>query len=196
MNFGPKSPSRSQARMSSSMSHRASLTALSSLLRAAMRAELPDDAAIDPLREHCHAIQLEYVDGFRAAAVKLGHSSTRWNFACRLKGEQQLRACRFYVGPWNNRNLFKALSHAIQHHFRHGAPPYPVERTLLVSGVLDAAMHSRKSGGQWLATPELQFAYAPRDFRAMREMGDSWRIITEHTPEPKGLHGGRFADGR
>jgi hypothetical protein len=133
-----------------------------------------------------HGILLTYKDGLRACVLKLGRSSTRWNFACTLKGDPEPRATRFYVGPWQNRNLFKALSHAIQHHFRTGAPPYPAERTLLVTGVLDAAMHSRKDG-KALATPHLGFGYPARDFTAMREMGASWKIVTETTPEPKGI---------
>lgn len=135
-----------------------------------------------------HGILLEYRSGLKATILKVGSDGTRWNFACRLKNEAGIKATSFYVGPWNNRNLFKALSHSIQHHFKHGTAPYPVERTLLVTGVLDSAMHSRKQAGKSLKTPHLEFAYAPRDFRAMREMGASWNIITEETPEPEGIH--------
>ncbi len=97
-----------------------------------------------------HGILLTYKDGLRATVLKVGRSSTRWNFACTLKGDPKPHATRFHVGPWNNRNLFKALSHAIQHHFREGKAPYPVERTLLVSGALDASMHSRAKPGEVL----------------------------------------------
>lgn len=90
------------------------------------------------------------------------------------------------MGPWNNRNLFKALSHAIQYCFIHKDAPYPIERTLLATGILDAEMHSRRDR-KAIVTPHLEFAYAPRDFRAMREMGSSWKIITEQTPETKGI---------
>jgi hypothetical protein len=134
-----------------------------------------------------HGVLLTYKDGLRACVLKVGRSSTRWNFACTLKGDPEPRATRFYVGPWQNRNLFKALSHAIQHHFRTGQPPYPVERTLLVSGVLDAAMHSRAKAGEALKTPHLEFGYPARDFIAMREMGASWKVVTEATPEPRGI---------
>lgn len=133
-----------------------------------------------------HAVLLRYKDGLRATILKIGANSTRWNFACKLKGDPQPQVTRFYVGPWNNRNLFKALSHAIQHFFIHKESPYPIERTLLASGILDAEMHSRRDR-KAVATPELEFAYAPRDFRAMREMGASWKIITEATPETKGI---------
>jgi hypothetical protein len=134
-----------------------------------------------------HGILLEYRDGLSAIALKVGDSATRWNFACQIAGEESPRATAFYVGPWDNRNLFKALSHAIQTFFREGKAPYPLERTLLVSGVLDAAMDSRIAGDKPLETPWLDVAYEPRDFRAMREMGASWKIITEDTPQHEGI---------
>ena len=90
-----------------------------------------------------HGILLTYKDSLRGCVLKVGGSSTRWNFACTLKNDPKQHATRFYVGPWQNRNLFKALSHAIQQHFKTKVAPYPVERTLLVSGVLDASTHSR-----------------------------------------------------
>lgn len=58
---------------------------------------------------------------------------------------------------------------------------------MLVSGILDAGMHSRAQAGAVLKTPHLEFAYAARDFSAMREMGENWKIVTEATPQPKGI---------
>ena len=127
-------------------------------------------------RRHCAAL-----------ALKVGNSAMRWNFACRSTGKTQPLATAYYVGPWQNRNLFKALSHAIQTHFREKKAPYPVERTLLVSGILDAAMDSRIAGGKPLDTPQLDVRLPPQDFRPMREMGDSWKIITEEMPEHEGI---------
>jgi hypothetical protein len=123
----------------------------------------------------------------RAIALKVGSSAIRWDFACRIAGEDRPRATSFYVGPWQNRNLFKALAHAIQVFFRRRRAPYPVERTLLTTGVLDAAMESRFRGGDAIDTPHLAIAYEPLDFRAVREMGATWSIITEETPEPPGI---------
>jgi hypothetical protein len=153
-----------------------------------MAAESP---ALVPLGESSasHGILLRYRDGMRATILKIGISSTRWNFACRLGGDPQLRATRFYTGPWGNRNLFQALSHAIQDHFRAGRSPYPVERTLLTTGICEAAMRSRDLGRS-IATPHLHIAYEPRDFRACREMGATWRLVTSATPEPRGLNTG------
>ena len=135
-----------------------------------------------------HGILLHYRDGLRAVVLAAATGGgVHWHFACKLAGEQQSRATSFYVGPWNNRNLFKALSHAIQTHFRERRSPYPVERTLLVTGVLDAEMDSRFQGGKPMDTPQLAIAYLPRDYRKMRETGASWRILSETIPEPKGI---------
>jgi len=158
------------------------------LAEAAMAAELgkkPTD--LKSFHANPHGILLTYKDGFKATVVRIG-GANRWNFACRFKGKREIHATNFNVGPWQNRNLFKALSHAIQDHFTHGRAPYPVDRTLLVTGILDASMHSRHEADKVMLTPQLEFAYQPIDFRAMREMGASWQIITEETPEPMGIN--------
>jgi hypothetical protein len=131
-----------------------------------------------------HALLVTYKDGTRGTAMTVGSGGDRWNFACRLRGQKEPLATAFYSGPWGNWNLFCALSGAIAQFFKTGQPPYPVERTLLVSGVLDAAMHSHKDGGKRIDTPELEFSYTPQDFTAFRETGESWKVITPEMPEP------------
>jgi extradiol dioxygenase family protein len=163
------------------------------LARKAMNAEL--GKPLKNLREvpgedvqPTHAFLVNYLDGTKATVLRVGKNDTRWNFACRMNGEPTIHATSFYVGPWQNRNLFKALSHAIQHHFIHGTAPYPVERTLLVTGALESAMRAAQTPGTLLKTPHLELAYKPRDYRAMREMGDTWKILTPEVPQPAGLH--------
>ncbi|MBL9166727.1 MAG: hypothetical protein JNN07_03230 [Verrucomicrobiales bacterium] len=134
-----------------------------------------------------HGILIDYRDGTRGTMLAAGITGIRWYFGCQLAGESAPRGTSFYVGPWQNRNLFKALSHAIQTHFREKRSPYPVERTLMTTGILDAAMDSRIQGGVQLETPQLRFRYRPRDYRHLREMGASWKLITEDRPEPKGI---------
>lgn len=155
------------------------------LARQAMRAEFGDKApditrpinGVEPW-----GILVTYRDGTKGTVLKLGYSGTRWNFACKLAGERQPRVTSHHVGPWRNRCLFMALSHAIQHFFVTRVAPYPVERTLLTTGALEAAVRSRAEGRR-LETPHLNIAYTARDFRARREMGESWKILTEDTPE-------------
>ncbi|MBX7074007.1 MAG: hypothetical protein K1X71_12740 [Pirellulales bacterium] len=169
------------------------------LARAAMVAELGAEAP--GLKEivtaqtgdanKVHGILACYRDGFQGTVLAIG-GQNRWNFACERAGKSEPLATSFYVGPWVNRNLFKALSHAIQTHFRQRQAPFPVERTLLTTGMVDAAMHSHHEAGRVIETPHLAIEYQPVDFRAMREMGATWKLIPEGTPEPPGIDpGGR-----
>jgi hypothetical protein len=46
-----------------------------------------------------------------------------------------------------------------------GKPAYPVQRTLLTTGVLDAVMHSLADNGRKRETPELVVSYQPADWK-------------------------------
>ena len=162
----------------------------------AARATDPDPARPGPLREvvrsggfkrKIHGILVTYKDGLRGMVLNAARDSTNWHFACKIAGDPSPRATSFYVGPWENRNLFKALAHAIQEFFRDRRAPYPIERTLLTTCALDAAMDSRFQGQKPVTTPYLDVAYQPTDFRAMREMGETWKILTPDTPQPRGI---------
>jgi hypothetical protein len=132
-----------------------------------------------------HGLLITYRDGFRATMLKIGANSVRWNFACKLARDDRLYATRFHAGPYGNRCLFMALSHAIQDCFGQRRAPYPVERTLLTTGLTDAVMRSRAAGSA-IDTPHLHITYAARDYRAMRELGESWRVL-EGRPERREL---------
>ena len=60
-----------------------------------------------------------------------------------------------------------------------------MERTLLTTGLVEAAVRSR-SDRRAVQTAHLKIAYQPRDFRAVRELGASWKVL-EGRQEPKGL---------
>lgn len=132
-----------------------------------------------------HVIVVNYNDGLQGAVVaKKGETgSSRWGFACKLKNEDAPHTTLFYNGPWGNRGLFKALSHAIQYLFVERREPYQVERTLLTGGAIDAAMqsHDQKKA---IETPHLDVRYDAVDFRQFREMGRTWRRITVDTLQP------------
>jgi hypothetical protein len=59
---------------------------------------------------------------------------------------------------WN----FDHLAFFIEEFMQTGISPFPIERTLLTSGVLDAAMTSRHRAGAVVATPHLAIQYQPR----------------------------------
>jgi hypothetical protein len=66
------------------------------------------------------------------------------------------------VLPKPQRDHFSFLCNHIEVMFRSEKPSYPVERTLLVTGVLDALHDSRAAGGKRIETPHLaKLAYTP-----------------------------------
>jgi len=156
------------------------------LVEVALRPELGEKAK--QWREFApdaYLILVRYRDGL--VAPLLAVHGNRWTFACRRKGQTETQGCEFEIGPWMNRNLFKALAHAIQHFFRTKQSPYPLERNLLTTGMTEAAMLSRYRRGEIIPTPHLEFGYRPRDVSAFCENGDSWKILTDTVPEPAGI---------
>jgi len=156
------------------------------LVEAALRPELGDEAKNwKAMLKSPYLMLVYYKDGLVAPLFSV--TGNRWAFACRLKGEADVQACQFHVGPWRNRNLFKALARAIQHFFVTKQAPYPIERTLLTTGITEANMQSRHNNGEKVPTPQLEFSYQPHDFVEFREDGTSWDILTYDVPQPEGI---------
>src|SRR5262245_40251113 len=112
---------------------------------------------------------IEYRDGFKAAAAILNGflyegDGGAFCFAGRIRGEGAPRSCHFYLQQPDPFAHFAELVKAIEKMITTGHAPYPVERTLLTTGILDAAMTSRHAGGKRIETPHLNIAYQPTDW--------------------------------
>ena len=59
-------------------------------------------------------ILINYRDGLRGAVLNASGGGNHWHFACRTAEQSKPLATSFYVGPWNNRNLFNAFQAASQ----------------------------------------------------------------------------------
>jgi hypothetical protein len=117
----------------------------------------PEDNVKEPV-----AFLAEYTDGFTAAMVMLRGHSGDFSAAVRLHGQQEPVASLFWLQDGKPFGHFMRLSEAVQQMFLTGKPTYPVERTLLTTGILDAAMNSLHQGGKPLETPHLeQIRYTP-----------------------------------
>ena len=77
------------------------------------------------------------------------------------KVDGQIHATGYNGNESPNHPPFSYLSLNIEQMFMSGVPPYPVERTLLTTGALDALMRSRHEGNIRIETPYLQIPYKP-----------------------------------
>jgi hypothetical protein len=101
---------------------------------------------------------IDYADGLRAAVVNCDDEIRNFGAACRGPSDQM--ACQIWLQPAPyGHALFQVRQ--IEALVLNGAAPYPAERTLLTTGILDVAMHSRHDGGARRATPELAISYQP-----------------------------------
>lgn len=112
---------------------------------------------------------IEYRDGFKAAVAMLNgwvHEGDggAFVFAGKLKGQAKPAACHFYLQQPDPFAHFAQQVKAIDSMVKTGHAPWPVERTLLTTGVLDAVMRSRHEKGKKLETPHLAIKYTARDW--------------------------------
>jgi len=106
-------------------------------------------------------ILVEYKDGTRGAALNLHGHVHDFTFAAELKNKPGPVSCSFYLPSPPGAKYFDALSLNIEKHFQAGASPYPIERTLLTTTVLDWAMHSLHEQGAKQEDKSLSIAYQP-----------------------------------
>ena len=89
---------------------------------------------------------IEYTDGFRAATLMLDGYLNAFAFAGRRAGGA-VEACECFTqeeGPFAH---FGYLCSNITSFFQTGVAPYPVERTVTTTVIIDAVMNSRYERG-------------------------------------------------
>lgn len=118
---------------------------------------------------------IEHRDGFRSAVLMLNGYVTDFAYAAR-QGDEIL-ATEFYLQNGTPYAHFSYLSLNIEEMFVTGIPQYPVERTLLTTGILDAIMHSRVEGYRKLETPHL----AELSYQSYQN-----KLIRPTAPRPEG----------
>ena len=72
--------------------------------------------------------------------------------------------CQFYLQQPDPFAHFAELTKAIDSLIQTGHAPYPVERTLLTTGILDAAMTSQHEKGKRIETPHLEIKYTATEW--------------------------------
>lgn len=99
---------------------------------------------------------LEYSDGLRGATLLLPGHLNGFGYAARVDGSVVSTG---FIGSGDQNEPFVYQGLNVQEMFVTGAPQYPVERTLLISGALEALMESRYRGNIKVETPHLNVQY-------------------------------------
>jgi hypothetical protein len=107
------------------------------------------------------AILIEYRDGTRGAVLNLPEQLSDMNFAGTVRGSDEPLSTDFYLPAPPGARFFDPLTANIEKFFTTGKPPYPVERTLLTSTLLDLALHSLHDGSKRIEDSALDIHYQP-----------------------------------
>ncbi|PYI89720.1 MAG: hypothetical protein DME26_00495 [Verrucomicrobia bacterium] len=124
---------------------------------------LPD---LNWLRRNCKspvAYFIQHLDGFKTTLFILDELLQDFNYAGKAKGPGEIISCQMYLPMPPVRttlaDFFNPLVNNIERMIHEGAAPYPIERTLLTSGMVIFAVESLYRGQVPVETPELKVAY-------------------------------------
>jgi hypothetical protein len=106
------------------------------------------------------AYLIEYRDGLHATLLMLNGALQDYNFAARVRGSGII-SNQFLLTPNPNVTYSACLVSKIEQMFAMGKAPYPIQRTLLTSGILEACLTSKIENHKKLPTPQLAVSYHP-----------------------------------
>ncbi len=117
------------------------------------------DGVLPQLVPNPAAYFIEYRDGLKATLLMLNGALRDFNFAARVRGVKAPQSLQFLLTPEPNVTYSACLMHKVEEMFESRKAPYPVERTLLTSGILESCLTSKVQGHARLETPHLNVAY-------------------------------------
>ena len=110
----------------------------------------------------------EHHDGLKATMMLMNGLVGDFTFAAKLKARKEPLSTLFYLPPNPNVVYSAALMSKAEETFLTGKAPYPVERTQLTAGLVEAGCQSLTRGRR-LDTPHLKVKYtAPRESQFWR----------------------------
>jgi hypothetical protein len=141
------------------------------LARSQTLAQSPTTSHRYPTIEQMHAwvkepiaYRFEYADGVKATMLLLNGLVDDFTFAARIRGRAEPLSTLFYLPPNPNVTYSAELMSKAEETFLTSRAPYPVERTLLTTGLVAACMKSLASNQKRIETPHLSVRYqAPRE---------------------------------
>jgi hypothetical protein len=134
----------------------------------------PEPGQLAALARDPVMIRIEYTDGLKGTLLMLSGLVQDFTVAVRIRGEEAPLSTQMYLpglSPGQTLpNFFSALAHHVETLFTTGSAPYPVERTLLTTGLVAAGVESLHRGQTRFLTPHLeQLRYqSPRESQFWR----------------------------
>ena len=124
--------------------------------------DLVGSGELQKLVKNPAAYFIEHNDGLKTTLLMLNGAIQDFNFAARVRGAG-VKSCQFLLTPTPNVTYSACLVSKIEEMFETGSAPYPAERTLMVSGILESCLTSKVQGSKRLETPHLSVRYqAPK----------------------------------
>jgi hypothetical protein len=132
---------------------------LSAALSRLKERPLPKGKRIEELVKDPILFVIDYHDGLRVNVFTLNPAISEWAAAWRYADTGEKESTLFWTQEKRPFNHFTHLLMEIEKMMHTGHPSWPVERTLLTSGLLDALLISKKNGGSRMKTPHLNIKY-------------------------------------
>ena len=104
---------------------------------------------------------IEFRDGLRAAILMLNPAVREWAVAWCEADRSAPQSTQFWLEGKRPYGHFKHLLKGVERMIHTAKPTWPVERTLLTTGMLHELHVSKMRGGVRLETPHLAIAYQP-----------------------------------
>lgn len=126
---------------------------------AAMRERpLPPGKRVEDLAKKPVLCVIDYRDGLRACFFSLDGAVAEWATAWK-DDHDRVTSLTFILQDERPFSHFGILVNAIEQFMHTGKAPWPVERTLLTSGLVDECLRSQSEGGTRRETPHLDVKY-------------------------------------
>ena len=120
------------------------------------------DQAKDPVAYH-----YEHLDGLKSTTIMLNGVVQDFNFAAHVQGARKPLSTQMYLpmppAYTTLASFFSPLVNNVERMFLTGRPSYPVERTLLTTGLVAAGVDSLYQEQKRIDTPHLDIAYQPAE---------------------------------
>jgi hypothetical protein len=111
------------------------------------------------------AYRYEHLDGLKCTMILMNGLLRDFNFAAYVNGARDPWSTQMYLPMPDGRttlaNFFSPLVNAAEQMFLTGKPTYPVERTLLTTGLTAGGVESLFRGQTRFETPHLAIKYQP-----------------------------------